>query len=238
MSTWGLYRVDCALCGHGNTCSLLKGTNTFGGVSDLDTRLGGMARQDLLKQIQRCDQCGYCAIDLAHAPGIASRVVREARYEQALGDRLLPELARRWHCHSLITEADGKPDEAGWAALSAAWACDDAGPSEGADRMRRRAVEQFKAAIEAGLEVCDEPGGESAVLADVLRRCGQFDEAIEVCAAGSRPGLPEIVATGLIFQRQLCERQDRRRYSFAELERYARSPESWRPIRWWELWRG
>src|SRR5262249_54276845 len=123
-------------------------------------------------------------------------------------------------------------------ALRAAWACDDARCGEGADRMRRRAAEQIKAALQAGLLVSDEPGGESAILADVLRRCGQFAEGIEVCSARSRDGLPEMVAAGLAMQRYLCERQDRRGYSFAELERYIRSPGSWQPIRWWELWRG
>lgn len=197
-----------------------------------------MARRDFLWVIQRCDRCGYCAADLSDAPAAAPQVVREAGYVRALGDRTLPELARRWHCRSLIQEADGSPDGAAWAALRAAWACDDAGRREGADQMRRRASAQFKAALRAALVICDEPGGESAILADVLRRCGQFTEGVEVCEAGSRAGLPEMVAAGLAFQWQLCERQDRRGYSFAELERYARSPGSWRPIRWWELWRG
>jgi hypothetical protein len=123
-------------------------------------------------------------------------------------------------------------------ALSAASACDDEGRVAGADRMRIRAADHFGAAVNQGMTIGDEPGGESAILADVLRRCGRFAEAIEVGATGTRSGLPEMVASGRAFQRLLCERQDRRGYSFAELERYARSPGSWRPIRWWELWRG
>lgn len=238
MSTWGRYRVECGVCGHPNDCTVLLSTNTFGGVADLDTRPGGMARQDLIRNIQQCDGCGYCAADLAGAPGTASRVVEEARYRQALGDGTLPELARRWHCRSMIQEADGRPDEAGWAALSAAWACDDAGGGDGADRMRRRAAGLFEAAIRAGRAVSPDPGGASAILADILRRSGQFAEGIAACEAGARSGLSELVAAGLEFQRLLCEQGDRRGYSFGELQRYARSPGSRRPIRWWEVWRG
>src|SRR5262249_41471021 len=129
-------------------------------------------------------------------------------------------------------------DDAGRGALRSAWACDDVRCREAADRMRRRAAEQFAAALQAGMSLTDDPGGGAAILADVLRRCGQFTAGIEVCASGTRPGLPDLVAAGLAMQQQLCERRDCRGYSFAELERYARSPESWRPIRWWEFWRG
>jgi hypothetical protein len=54
MSSWGLSRIECAICHQSNDGSLLKSTNTFVGTSDLDTRLGGAARRDTLRAIQRC----------------------------------------------------------------------------------------------------------------------------------------------------------------------------------------
>ena len=48
MSSWRPGRLECAICHQANDVSLLLGTNSFGGVSDLDMRLGGMARNDMV----------------------------------------------------------------------------------------------------------------------------------------------------------------------------------------------
>ena len=238
MSSWATYRIECALCHQANTCSLLKSTNTFGGVNDLDTRHGGAARSDLLGAIQRCSHCGYCAPDIRRTHEKAAEMVPTARYQQVVEDRSLPKLARAWLGWSLIAEEGGEGVEAGWAALSAAWACDDAGRSGGAERCRIRAATLFEAVIQAGQTFSPEATGDAAILADILRRCGRFSEAIAFCATEVGPETPERIAAGLAFQRFLCEREDRRAYSFHELERYRRAPASWRSIRWWEIWRG
>src|SRR4051812_22353536 len=109
MSTWTVCRIECALCHQANSCSLLKGTNTFGGVSDLDTRPGGAARQDTIRAIQHCTRCGYCAPDIAHAKEPTSEIVQSAHYKQVVNDRSLPQLARQWLGWSLIAEAAREP---------------------------------------------------------------------------------------------------------------------------------
>jgi hypothetical protein len=238
MSSWATCRIECALCHQANTCSFLKSTNTFGGVSDLDTRHGGAARKDLLGTIQRCSHCGYCAPDIRRTHEKAAEIVPTDRYKQVVEDRSLPKLARAWLGWSLIAEEGGEGVEAGWAALSAAWACDDAGRSEDGERCRIRAATLFQAVIQAGQKFSPEAAGDAAILADILRRCGRFAEAKEFCAIEVGPETPEQIAAGLAFQRLLCEREDRRGYCFHDLERYRRDPASWRPIRWWEIvWR-
>jgi hypothetical protein len=238
MSTWSASRIECALCHQANSCSLLLGTNTFGGVSDLDTRLGGAARKDTIRAIQRCSRCGYCGPDIARVKEPASEIVSSDRYKQVVDDGTLPELARQWLGWSLIAEASNEPADAGWAALSAAWACDDAGCAEGAERSRNRAAALFQAVIQAGQKLSPAAEGDAAILADILRRAGRFAEAKASCAIELGPETPELIAAGLAFQRFLCEREDRRGYSFNELKRHHRAPASWRPIRCWEIWRG
>jgi hypothetical protein len=238
MSSWRPCRLECAVCHQANNVSLILSTNTFGGVSDLDTRLGGVARTDTVRAIQRCTGCGYCAPKLSLAKESAAEVVRSALYKQVVDDPSLPQLARSWLGWSMIAEEAGEPVEAGWAALSGAWACDDDKCVEGAERARNRAADLFEGVVRAGQKFSETPGGDSAILADILRRCGRFAEAIEHCTAEVPPEAPESLAAGLAFQRSLCERQDRQRYSFGELERYRRAPDAWKPIRWWEIWRG
>jgi hypothetical protein len=238
MTMWTGGRLECAVCHQSNDCSLLQSTNTFGGVSDLDTRLGGMARSATLQAIHHCRHCGYCAPDIRRTEEKASETIQGAVYRQIAEDRSLPELARHWLCWSQVAEAAGKPAEAGWAALSAAWACDDARRAEGAERCRLRAAASFEDVVRAGERFSPESDGDAAILADILRRCGRFDEARAYGSIEPKPETPELIAAGLAFQRFLCERGDRQPYSFHELERYRRSPEEWRPIRWWEIWRG
>ena len=194
--------------------------------------------RDTLRAIQCCNHCGYCAPDIGRAEGPASEIVPSAAYKTIGDDHSLPELARHWLCWSRIAEQSGEPSEAGWAALSAAWACDDAG--------RRRAP----TVAASGHPPCSRrsfardrtsPRSPTAMPPSWPISCG--------VAAGStrhrgparlqpRPATPEWIAAGLAFQRFLCEREDRQRYSFNELERYRRAPDSWRPTRWWEIWRG
>ncbi|MGP0066791.1 MAG: hypothetical protein ACLQGP_24770, partial [Isosphaeraceae bacterium] len=100
MTRWTVGRIECAICHQGNDCSLLLSTNTFGGVSDLDTRPGGMARGATLRAIQCCSHCGYCAPDIRRSPEPASEIVKSASYKQIGDDRSLPELARHWLCWS------------------------------------------------------------------------------------------------------------------------------------------
>ena len=138
----------------------------------------------------------------------------------------------------MIAEEAGLPVEAGWAAPNAAWACDDEQYVEGAERARNRAAALFESVVRSGQKFSETPGGDAAILADILRRCGRFAEAMEHCTAEVPPKAPESLAAGLAFQRFLCERRDRQRYSFGELERYRRDPGAWKPIRWWEIWRG
>jgi hypothetical protein len=94
----------------------------------------------------------------------------------------MPALAREYFCAALVAEAAELRAAASSHFLSAAWVCDDAGAAEQARICRDRAAEMLAAAIEWG-DVRSESPVVHGVRADMLRRAGRFDEAIEALAA-------------------------------------------------------
>jgi hypothetical protein len=95
------------------------------GASDLDTRPPERMRSALRHQAQECPSCGYCAEDLAvAAPGLSTLVSSPEYLAQHQNSRF-SGLANRFLCCALIDEAMEQYAQAGWAAIRAAWACDD-----------------------------------------------------------------------------------------------------------------
>ena len=94
---------------------------------------------------------------------------------------------------SLLRPGPGELARAGWGALEAAWACDEGGRAEEAGRCRERALEFWALAEHAGEEIAELsfPGAQ-LILAEVMRRCGRFEEARSRCHRGlsGRPSEP------------------------------------------------
>jgi len=147
---------------------------------------------------------------VSEASDVAAAVVRREDYQAQLKDRDFPYLANLFLCWSIIQEAAGDYAGAGWAAMQAAWACDDGGPeyAQAAMRCRRRAVELFTEAREHGQTFAAEPGAEEAILTDLLRRSGRFAEAEEMIAQGLAKNPPSTLRCVLLYQRQLCRQRD------------------------------
>ena len=76
--------------------------------------------------------------------------------------------------------------DAGWTALHAAWACDDAGDDASAQRARLLAVDYWQHGKRHGQPFGELPE-EFALATDVLRRAGKFEEALVTCT--SRGGI-------------------------------------------------
>lgn len=166
--------------------------------------------------IQRCPECGYAAYDLSEPAGAVATFVRSAAYQSMRANESVPELASTYLCRALIEERAGAPADAGWAALSAAWACDDEASIEAAMYCRERAIELFRSAGASGARFASEAAAEHAILADLLRRTGRFDECQGECMAGLAAAgeLPE----GLLeLQIALVERGDTAAHSADEL---------------------
>lgn len=94
---------------------------------------------------------------------------------------------------ALLTPGPGELARAGWGALEAAWALEAEGQDEEARRCRQRALELWALAEHAGEEVAELSFPASQlILAEVMRRCGRFEEARSRCHRGlsGRPREP------------------------------------------------
>jgi hypothetical protein len=171
--------VRCAVCGEPARVVELTSTSSFG-PPDLDLRAQGPMRWALALGVQRCGACGYCAPQLGKAPPGAADVVRSALFAEARTRIDLPPTARDYFCEGLLHEGVADPDRAAHSFLRAAWACDDAGADAHARICRERAAEMLRLAISRG-ETRMAREVAFAVLADVVRRAGRFDEALAAC---------------------------------------------------------
>jgi hypothetical protein len=203
MTTFRSVNVTCAVCGTESEQERLISTNTMG-PPDLDTRPAPMARDTLRFAMARCPQCGYCAPELDEAAADTRAVLMADAYQQQLHNADLPELANTFLCWALVCEAEREYSRGGWAALSAAWVCDDtvladasqaertdqpfdlAGNRSYAEAMicRRRAIALFLAAREYVQVFMQGEGAEELLLTDLYRRCGEFMLAEQTAGRG------------------------------------------------------
>jgi hypothetical protein len=203
----------CAVCGTEIEFPALSSDNNFG-TPDLDLRPSEIERSTLPYLIQTCSTCGYCSPDISVIEPRAVELVQAEIYKLRLKDRKFPELANAFLCWCLLQEVCGKTESAAWAAIHAAWACDDAGETGGAALCRIKAVDLLRAAIR-GRKI----RGSSSVLAlmtDLLRRAGRFEEALDLCVKGLERRYQKPVHTLLRFQRELCFKKDMACYTVAD----------------------
>jgi hypothetical protein len=186
MTTMREIDVRCAVCGVLGRKAELTSTSSFG-PPDLDLRPNGPARWALPFRVQRCDACGYCADSIGSAPPGAKDMVESVVYCDVLERSKLPGLARSYFCTALVEEAATMHEAAGWSFLHAAWDCDDRGAVGQARSCRQRAAEMFGRALERG-DVGAPRSVVQTLIAELWRRAGRFDEALEACEAAQREG--------------------------------------------------
>jgi hypothetical protein len=220
MTTYAEQEKTCFICGEINVYKAIASTNRFG-HSDLDTRPPEMERSTIHCWIQRCPSCSYCAPDISNGPEIATKVVKSDAYLKQRDDSSYPELANKFLCWAIIKEAKGDTGGAGWTAVQAAWACDDADEESAANESRRRAVSLFEKARSNGSSFANGSGVQEAILADLLRRSGQFDKVETVCQTGLEEGPEAMVKIILHFQQSLARRKDADCYTIAEAAEFA-----------------
>jgi hypothetical protein len=170
--------------------------------------------------IETCPSCGYCAPDITEKTKAAVEIVRSASYQQQLNSTEYPKLANAFLCSSLIQEKDQKYVGAGWAAIHAAWACDDAGSDTVATKCRERAIALLRKAKTSGQKIQEQVGAEEAIVSDLLRRTSQFELASKKCDEGLKKEPEEIVSLILRYQKVLCGKSDAACHTMAEAGEY------------------
>ena len=210
--------TECSLCGQVSPQTVF-GSPVKLGLPDLDTRPPESLRSTLPFWVKRCPNCGYCAPDIDREYPLAETVVKRADYQTLLRKRSLPLSARHFLAWALIQLANGEILGAGWSALHAAWACDDAGKPVPAAACRHQALAYFERARQGGkaLPGFQDPGAEQILLADLYRRISEFDHAVAVCRQGLDRHPSLVVNRTLEHEIILCVARDTEAHSLADI---------------------
>ena len=180
MTTLHTDRFTCAVCGTESEHTIVASTNQFGSP-DLDLRPPEMARSTIAFWVQECPNCGYVAADISDATKLDPSLLATERYlsfdGMPFGDGRQAALAKRFYKQYILAEDDR---EALSALMHAAWTCDDYGNGEAASLCRAKAAEKATALIEQGPSDKDSL---QMMRADLLRRSGNFDTAIQSCSS-------------------------------------------------------
>lgn len=188
---------------------------------DLDTRPGGTMRLTMHTWVQSCPSCGYCAQDISKEISQARQIIESAQYREQVNHEDYPELANHFLCWAIIQENLADYSKAGWGAMYAAWTCDDTELKSSAIACRLRAMSLFREAQTRKVPFAKEPGVEETILADLLRRTGQFDLVNEIYSEGLHKKPDETVTQMLNFQIVLAEREDEKCYTTDDSQKYA-----------------
>jgi hypothetical protein len=199
--------ISCAVCGTGSEQRMISSTHAFGS-RDLDTRPPVMPRSSISLWVQRCPECGYCASNLAEDRPGAKTVVTNPKYKEQLADAAYPDRANSFLCKAMIEEVGGGKSKAAWAVIHAAWVCDDADKPEQAAVCRRKAAQRMVQTENGGETSGEEEDGRTAILVDLLRRSGQFEQAGRVIEERISGIKEENIRKVLLFQRTLIASSD------------------------------
>lgn len=225
-------QVSCAMCGAESNQPFVLSTSTWGGP-DLDLRPAPMQGCIIDAYIHHCPSCGYCSWSLddqvCDSVRLINKVIASESYQSQLSDTTLPEPAGYYLCLAMIEEGCEDYAAAGWSALSAAWLCDDVENNDVAVRCRKRAVELWEKALKKGQKAVEEKGTGEIVMADVLRRVGEFDKAIEIANRGLREFPAVHIRKILRFEKKLVRNHDTGRYNVDDVSGVG-APSR----RWWE----
>jgi|GEM_PF-123201 len=212
---------SCLVCGHTSEFVTITSTSSFGSP-DLDFRPPDLARSTMRFWVQRCPRCGYCAPHVSNGSEQAREIVSSESYMRQLQDAGYPSPANSFLCCAIIRKRTGHYVEAARIALCAAWVCDDDAPSLAAG-CRRRAIDLLRTAQEHGSVASEDTDGHEAILADLLRRTGQFVEAMALCNNRLRRGVPSPLRNLFRYQRELAARQDSACHTTGHAEEFIRT---------------
>jgi hypothetical protein len=207
-------QVTCAVCG-AESRQFVPGASEGDSPPDFDTRPADAA---LETWVAMCPRCGYSAEDISTAHTGTAEVVQSAEYRERLNDSRFPELARRFLCYALLIEKAHFWSDAGWIWLHAAWVCDDAGDFIASSICRNSAIDRWKRGKELGQAFADDLASEFAIVTDLYRRIGAFENATVTCSEGlDLEDVPLPIERMLRKQIVLIQRGDTSRHSMLEL---------------------
>jgi len=220
MTTVFLTEKKCFVCGRKNRYPQVGTSMTIIGTKDLDGRPAQMQRSSIYMLIQRCIFCGYCTMDISDGLPEDKQVVESKEYAAQLTNQGYPETANAYLCRSLICEKSGRLSDAGWAAVYAAWICDDNQFTDAADLCRGRALILFSKAREHHQQYCESSQEEALLIVDLMRRRGEFDAALALCEQEMDKTHSEEFLDLINLEQHLIKAKDRSCHGVTEAEEF------------------
>ncbi len=170
----------CAVCGATNEYMVIASTNTFGGGPDLDLRPAEMQRSTMYAWTQECPDCGYVSEDISEPNNVTKEWLHSEKYLTCDGISFESDLAKRFYRYYLKNMKNQNTEEAFYAVLHAAWACDDKNDTLNAKHCRELAIPLATTLIESARRNKDNM---MLIRADLMRRAGQFEQLIDTYAS-------------------------------------------------------
>lgn len=168
----------CSVCGTKTKYDVLGSTNSFGSP-DLDMRPPEMQRSTMDMWIQECPNCGYISEEVSDDSTVTKQWLQSEEYATCNGIDFESDLAEKFYKCYMINLEDDDPEDAFFAILHAAWACDDADDLENAKHCRKLAIPVAEELIEEKVDHADDI---LLMKADLLRRAEDFETVItEYC---------------------------------------------------------
>lgn len=175
--------VTCANC-NVKSRQLQKIEAEMNSAPDLDLRPAPERRHTMDQWLQECPNCSLICPDLANPPSGAGDTLSHPDYVATTGDRTLLPLVRKFRAWAYIAERADLRADAGFAHLHAAWVADDAMDPGLAALQRHMAVMHLSPARDRGRVYARQKGAAEALLADLHRRMGNWDDAVHEAERG------------------------------------------------------
>ena len=174
MSTIERESLECFVCKQVSQQDILMSTSSFG-AADLDLRPPQMRRSTMHLWVQECPHCGYVADSIDTPTTVNATILQQEEYVTCSGLSFTSSLAKRFYKQHMILLLQRDLDGAFYAALNAAWACDDCGDSKNAAHCRNLAIDLIDRIVAKG------EGSDGLLLqkVDLLRRSFQFERLLQ-----------------------------------------------------------
>jgi len=190
----------------------------------MDARPPEMMRSTMQYWVQQCPECGYCAPDIEEKTAYAD-LVASAPYQQQLANSEFPKLANTFLALALLQETESDYTGAGQSSLRAAWAADDDQNASAAQSCRIQAIKHFHAVQENRREILGGGGATNLLVGDLLRRVGNFAEAIEEIDRGLTEVEDDNIRNLLNYEKSLCLNEDVEAHTTSEAPPLPPKPE-------------